>query len=86
MPAGVDEQPSVLEITTATGIPIIEVGLSGDIPYAELREYARRAEKVLEDIPGVARLKRYGFLDREIQIQLLQDAMEKWQVPGAQLR
>ena len=85
LPDEVDEQPSVLEITTATGIPIIEVGLTGDIPYAELREYARRAEKALEDLPGVARLKRYGYLDREIQIELVQDSMEKWQVPGAQL-
>ena len=85
LPVEVDEQPLVQEITTATGIPIIEIGLSGDIPYAELREYARRAEKALEDIPGVARLKRYGYLDREIRIELIQDAMEKWQVPGAKL-
>ncbi len=85
LPSEVDGQPAVMEITTATGIPIIEVGLSGDIPYAELRDYARRAEKVLEDIPGVARLKRYGYLDREIQIELVQDAMEKWQIPGAQV-
>jgi multidrug efflux pump subunit AcrB len=85
LPVEVDEQPLVQEITTATGIPIIEIGLSGDIPYTELREYARRAEKALEDIPGVARLKRYGYLDREIRIELLQDEMEKWQVPGAKL-
>ena len=85
LPTEVDEQPRVLEITTATGIPIIEIGLSGDIPYSELREYARRAEKALEDIPGVASLKRYGYLDREIRIELMQDAIEKWQVPGAKL-
>jgi len=85
LPPEVDEQPQVREITTATGIPIIEVGLSGDIPYAELRDYARRAEKALEEIPGVSRLRRFGYLDREIQVELLQDAMEKWQVPGAQV-
>ena len=85
LPPEVDEAPQVREITTATGIPIIEVGLSGDIPYAELREHARRAEKALENIPGVASLRRYGYLDREIRIELLQDAMEKWQVPGAQI-
>ena len=85
MPVEVDEQPVVREITTATGIPIIEVGLSGDIPYSELREYARRAEKALEDINGVASLRRYGYLDREVRIELIQDAMEKWQVPGAKL-
>ena len=85
LPAEVDEQPQVRDITTATAIPIIEVGLTGDIPYAQLREYARSAEKSLENIPGVASLRRFGYLDREIRIELLQDAMEKWQVPGAQL-
>ncbi len=85
LPPGVDELPVVREITTATGIPIIEVGLSGDIPYAELREIARRAEKVLEEIPGVSRLRRFGYRDREIHVEMLQDAMEQWQIPGAQL-
>ncbi|MDJ0831911.1 MAG: efflux RND transporter permease subunit [Gammaproteobacteria bacterium] len=85
-PQEVDEQPVVREITTATGIPIIEVGLTGaDIPYSELREYARNAEKELEEIQGVARLRRYGYLDREIHIEMLQDSLEQWQIPGAQL-
>ncbi|MCP4982430.1 MAG: efflux RND transporter permease subunit [Gammaproteobacteria bacterium] len=85
LPPEVDEAPVVREITTATGIPIIEVGLSGDIPYTKLREYARRAEKALEEIPGVARLRRFGYRDREIHVEMLQDAMEKWQVSGAQI-
>ncbi|MCP4981851.1 MAG: efflux RND transporter permease subunit, partial [Gammaproteobacteria bacterium] len=85
LPREVDEQPQIIDITTATAIPIIEVGLSGDIPYSQLREYARRAEKSLENIPGVASLRRFGYLDREIRIELRQDAMEEWQVPGAKL-
>lgn len=85
LPREVDDLPVVREITTATGIPIIEVGLTGDIPYAQLREIARSSEKVLEKIPGVARLRRYGYLDREIHIELRQDSIEKWQVPGAQV-
>ena len=60
LPPEIDDQPEVREITTATGIPIIEIGLTGDIPYAELREYARRAEKSLEDIHGVAGLNALG--------------------------
>ena len=84
-PIEVDGQPLVREITTATAIPIIEVGLTGDIPYSEMREIARRAEKQLENIPGVSRLERFGYRDREIHIEMLQDALEQWQVPGAQL-
>jgi len=85
LPVEVDEQPVVREITTATAIPIIEVGLVGDIPYPQLREIAGRAEKQLEDIAGVSRLSRFGYRDREIHIEMLQDAMEKWQIPGAQI-
>ena len=84
-PQEIDELPTVREITTDTGIPIIEVGLSGDIPYPLLREYARNAEKELEEIQGIARLRRYGYLDREIHIEMLQDSLEQWQIPGAQL-
>ncbi len=85
LPIEVDGQPTVREITTATAIPIIEVGLTGDIPYPELREIARQAEKQLENIPGVSGLARFGYRDREIHIEMLQDALEQWQVPGAQL-
>ena len=85
-PEEVDELPVVREITTATGIPIIEVGLTGTgISYSELRELARNTEKELEEIAGVSRLRRYGYLDREIKIEMLQDSLEKWQIPAAQL-
>lgn len=80
-----DEEPQVEEITTSTGIPIIEVGLTGDVPYRELREMARQAEKSLKGIPGVASLKKYGYLDREIKIQIDRFALEKHQVPAHEI-
>jgi multidrug efflux pump subunit AcrB len=82
LPPEVDEQPLVDEITTTTAIPIIEVGLTGDIPYPELRELARRAEKSLTALPGVAKVDKYGYLDREVKIEISQDAVERWQVPA----
>ena len=54
LPPEVDEEPLVEELTTTTAILIIEVGLTGDIPYKDLRELARRAEKALTELPGVA--------------------------------
>ena len=51
LPVEVDENPIVEEITTSTAIPVIEVGLTGDVPYALLRETARRAEQELRAVP-----------------------------------
>ncbi len=83
LPVEVDGRPRVDEITTATGIPIIEVGVSGDIPYPELRELARRAKKRLLNVPGVASLDEFGLLDREIKVELSREALERHQVRAA---
>jgi len=85
LPPEVDEAPLVDEITTSTAIPIIEVGLTGDIPYPELRELARRAEKALTALPGVAKVDQYGYLDREVKIEIAQDAVERWKVPAHEI-
>jgi multidrug efflux pump subunit AcrB len=81
LPTEVDEEPLVEEITTATAIPIIEVGLSGAVPYAVLRDGARQLEKRLLDLPGVGSVTKYGYLDREIKVEVEQDAVERYQVP-----
>ncbi len=81
LPEEIDEDPLVEEITTSTAIPIIEVGLTGDVSYAQLRSTAKRAEKELLAVPGVASVNKYGYLDREIKIEVDQDAIEKYQIP-----
>ena len=69
LPSEVKESPLITELGT-TVFPIIEVGLAGDIPYRELREIARRFEKKLEDVEGVARVERFGYRDREVRIEV----------------
>lgn len=85
LPVEVDEDPVVEEITTSTAIPIIEVGLTGDVPYAVLREVARRAEKALEALPGVRGVTKYGYLDREIKVEIEQNALERYQVASHEI-
>ena len=80
-PEEVTESPSIFEITSTNHDEIIEVGLSGDIPYRELREHARIFEKKLKDLPGVSRLKRLGYRAREIKIEVSPKAIEKYQIP-----
>ena len=43
LPSEITESPLVTDIETSV-FPVIEVGLSGDIPYRELREIAKRFE------------------------------------------
>lgn len=84
LPPEVDEDPVIHEIKTS-GIPIIEVGLTGDLPYGELREYARRFEKKLLKLPDVARVNNYGWRDREIKIEISADKMVQLQLPAQQI-
>jgi len=63
LPTEVDEDPNIYEIKTSA-IPIIEVGLTGDLPYKELRQHARRLEKKLLDLPNIARVRK---LDGKIE-------------------
>lgn len=80
LPPEVDEAPLVEELTTATGIPIIEIGITGKVGYGTLREIAKRAERELLNLPGVASLTKYGYLDREIKIEVRQNALERYEV------
>ena len=80
LPVEVDEDPVVEEITTSASIPVIEVGLTGDVPYSLLRTAARRAEKALLSLPGVRSVNKYGYLDREIKVEISNDALERYGV------
>ncbi|MFQ5674904.1 MAG: efflux RND transporter permease subunit, partial [bacterium] len=79
-PPEVTEAPLVTELKTSI-FPIIEVGLSGNLPYPVLREHARLFEKKLKNIKGVARVKRYGYRAREIKVEVSPALMNWYQLP-----
>ncbi len=83
-PEEVTESSLITDIKSSI-FPILEVGLTGDMPYPELRELARRFEKKLKDIPGVASVQRYGYRDREIQVELYPEKIRELQVPMEQV-
>jgi len=79
-PEEVTESPLVTEITTAI-FPIIEVGISGDVPYSELREIAKQFEKKLKAVPGVSSLEKYGYRAREIKVEVNPSRIDQYQIP-----
>jgi multidrug efflux pump subunit AcrB len=79
-PPEVNESPHILDIKTPFD-PFIEVGVSGDIPYSQLRELARIFEKKLENVEGVSRIERYGYRAREVKVEVSPDALRNYEVP-----
>ncbi|MBN2225918.1 MAG: efflux RND transporter permease subunit [candidate division Zixibacteria bacterium] len=80
LPDEVTEAPLVLEINSEI-LPVIEVGVSGDLPYPELREVARLFKKKLENVSGVSTVDEFWYLDREIKIEVSPDSVKKYQIP-----
>jgi len=79
LPKDIYEDPIVTEITSKQ-YPIIEVSLSGDMDEKRLRYYANGLEDELEDIEGVARIRKSGYRDREIQVRLDPEKMREFYV------
>ncbi len=61
------EDPIVTEVTSKQ-YPIIEVSLSGEMTEHELQGYADALEDEIEDIKGVARVRKSGYRDKEMQV------------------
>ena len=80
LPQEVDESPLITEINSSI-FPVIEIGFSGENGYRELREFARLFEKKLENIDGVASVDKYGYRDREIQVEVDLEKIREYQVP-----
>ena len=79
-PIEVTESPAIVVVETDV-FPVVEVGLTGDVPYKELREVARLFEKDLENVEGVSSVRKYGYLAREVHVDVLPVAQDKYQIP-----
>jgi multidrug efflux pump subunit AcrB len=80
LPEEVTDAPLIVDVKSQE-LPVIEVGVAGDVPYSELRSVARQFKRKLEAISGVARVEEYWNLDREIHIEVSPEAIERYQIP-----
>ncbi|MBC8474103.1 MAG: efflux RND transporter permease subunit, partial [Candidatus Omnitrophica bacterium] len=76
LPKDIYEDPIVVELTSKQ-YPIIEVSLSGDMTEKKLQYYADGMEDELEDIEGVAKVRKSGYRDREMQVHVDPDKMRE---------
>ncbi|UCF99120.1 MAG: efflux RND transporter permease subunit [Spirochaetaceae bacterium] len=80
LPDEVTEAPLILEIDTSL-IPIMEVGITGELPYEEMRNIAEDFETKLKEVPGIARLEKQGYRAKEIKVEVDPAAMDRYQIP-----
>ncbi len=66
LPKDVDD-PIAQELTSKS-YPIIEVSISGEMDEHKLQRYADALEDLLEDIKGVAQIKKSGYREKEMQV------------------
>jgi len=79
-PIEVTESPLITDMKQSDN-PIIEVGLTGDLPYRDMRELSRLFEKKLKRISGVSSIDRVGYRDREIKVEVSPEAVKRFQIP-----
>ena len=66
------EKPLVKEITTDTTelVSVAFTGKTPDVPYAKLREFAKKSENFFYDIDGIGEVVKYGYFDREYLVEV----------------
>ncbi|MBU1656992.1 MAG: efflux RND transporter permease subunit, partial [Candidatus Omnitrophica bacterium] len=79
LPGEIYEDPVVTEISTKQ-FAIIEVSLTGDMSEKKLQYYADALQDEIEDVAGVARAKKSGYRDREIQVNVLPEKLREYYV------
>lgn len=69
LPAEVKESPNIRDLKS-TEAPVLTIGISGDVSYGELRRIAKIVEKDIKHIKGVSYVDKYGFRDKEFEVNL----------------
>ncbi|MFW5693777.1 MAG: efflux RND transporter permease subunit [Alkalispirochaeta sp.] len=69
-------QETIDDFSTNDFLPVIEVVLSGSIPYADLNQAARNLSDQLRTVPEVSQINLIGSRDRQIAIALDRRGME----------
>jgi len=73
----VDAKKPVVTALEFKDAPLVEVAVKGDLPPLELRRMARRIERDLERVKGVARVEPRGLLAEEIRVEVIPQKLQR---------
>jgi len=84
LPADLENDPWVEEVESKNR-PVVEVSISGDLPEAELIDNARRMETLLLDMPEIAKVRRSGWRDEEIWVEVDPEKVDSYHLSLAEI-
>jgi multidrug efflux pump subunit AcrB len=84
LPSEVTEDPVVMEIN-AKEIPVLELALVGDNQGRKRDIEAEQLKELLEDVNGVANVRYSGYQDKEIQVLLNRESLNKYGISLAEV-
>ncbi|RTR40978.1 efflux RND transporter permease subunit [Shewanella canadensis] len=67
LPADLPTKPLVEELSSSS-VPVIELCLSGEVPEQTLRQTAKKLERGLRDVDGIAGVDLVGYRNREMKL------------------
>lgn len=79
LPDDLLDDPVVKELKSKD-IPVVEVSLTGGMSEADLQRHAKVIEEGLLDMPEVAAVKREGWRDKEIWVEVEPGAMDEYRI------
>ncbi len=77
LPDDLKRKPLVTEIETRNR-PVVEISLSGDVSFDEIISHARDLETLILDLPDIASIKRKGWRNSEIWVEVKPEAVSKY--------
>lgn len=84
LPEGVLEDPVITELDSSE-LPILEVGVAGNVSYRELRQTAHWFKNELLTVSGVADVDEVWYRDREVKVKVSTDAIDRYELALAQV-
>ncbi|MCA9398896.1 MAG: efflux RND transporter permease subunit, partial [Candidatus Omnitrophica bacterium] len=79
LPSEIDDDPEVFELATRE-FHVIEISLIGDVGEAQRRVYAEALEDKLTDVDGVAQIRKYGWRDPEVWVEVNPEKLKEYHV------
>jgi len=83
-PEGLDSSPKII-VQNSTDIPILTIGVSGKLPYKDLKEYSKSLEKKIMNIQGVNRVEKNNFRLRQIKVDADPVKMKQFEIPYSEI-
>ncbi len=79
LPADLDQAPLV-EAENLAMFEILTFGVAGEMPFPELREYARQLEKQIRSIPGVGKIETAALPNREFIVAIDPTRLDRYAI------